>query len=626
MKKIYLLAGALVGSLGINAQVAPTYSNEAQKTDVFKSRPAYHGIEQFQNRAEGDTVWTNDFSTASDWDHVDGPSHTDGDWQIVSAVPASIVSQEPTYGFPTEMNSPTGDVNGGTFAFINSDAAGGSATQDAYFELQSDIDLSAYSNTALSISWYQIFRHFLDANYVGISTDGGTTWTDYLVNDFGVNVNSNDLGVLRNVLSLPTPAGGWTATTRIRLKYEGQWDWFWGVDDILIFETYAHDLSTNFFRPVAGNDPNQNIPLDYTYIPTTQSSFPGFSGQASFTNLGAMDQTAAALKMDVVGQTYSQVGTTQALAAQETDTFEVSTLFDIVSAGVGTYQFIGTPDLGSATDAVLSNDTIIKESYYGGNIFARDDESLSGAIGGLAGTLSGQALTIGNFMEAFDDVNIGMMKMYIVGATDNTPYIGQEVYGAIYTLNGDGTATLAATTEIYVLSDADMNSWISIKMDGNGVATIPAGTAFIATVNNSGGTEPVRFGMAQSVEQGTVLGIDPTSVAGDIYNLTDPEAIKVRLLESAVGVDEVEANFNLSVYPNPATDNVNIDFTLATQTDVTVNVTDISGKVVYTNAVGNLGAGEHTTVLSTSELTNGVYFCNFVAGESVITKKLVVKK
>ncbi|MDX1445552.1 T9SS type A sorting domain-containing protein [Lishizhenia sp.] len=626
MKKIYLLAGALVGSLGINAQVAPTYSNQAQKTDAFKSRPAYHGLEQFQNRAEGDVVWSNDFETASDWDHVDGPNHTDGDWQIVSAVPASLVSQEPSYGFPIEMNSPTGDVNSGSFAFINSDEAGGSATQDAYFELQSDIDLSGYANTALSVSWYQIFRHFYDANYIGVSTDGGATWTDYLVNDLGVNVNSNDLGVLQNVLSLPTPAGGWTATTRIRLKYEGQWDWFWGVDDIELFETYSNDLSINYFRPLAGNDPTMHIPLDYTYIPTTQSSFPGFSGQAAFKNLGAVDQTDAALKMDVVGQSYSEVGTTKSLVAQATDTFEVSTLFDIVSAGVGTYQFIGTPDLGTATDAVLTNDTIIKEAYYGGNIFARDDESLRGAIGGLAGTLNGQALTIGNYMEAFDDVNIGMMKMYIVGAADNTPYIGQEVYGAIYLLNGDGTATLAATTEVYTLTDTDMDSWISIGMDGGGIATIPAGTAFIATVNNSGGSTPVRFGMAQSVEQGTVLGIDPTSAAGDVYNLTDPEAIKIRILESALSVEEVEANFNLSVYPNPATDNVNLDFTLAAQTDVTVTITDIAGKVVYTDAIGSLNAGEHTTAISTNGLTNGVYICNFVAGDSVVTKKLVVKK
>lgn len=258
MKKVYLLAGALISSVGLNAQLTQNYTGQADRSDVFRTGAtnSYFSTEHLQNRAEGDMIWENDFETASDWNHVDGANHTDGDWDIISAVPASIVSQAASYGFPTEMNSPTGDVNNGSFAFINSDAAGGNATQDAYFEYTGTIDLSGYANTAISVSWYQIFRHFYDANYIGISNDGGATWTDYLVNDFGVNVNSNDLGALQNVVSIPTPAGGWTANVKIRLKYEGQWDWFWGVDDIEIFETYSNDLSINYFRQVAGNDPS----------------------------------------------------------------------------------------------------------------------------------------------------------------------------------------------------------------------------------------------------------------------------------------------------------------------------------------------------------------------------------
>lgn len=329
--------------------------------------------------------------------------------------------------------------------------------------------------------------------------------------------------------------------------------------------------------------------------------------------------------MEVEGQSYSEVGTTKALAAQAIDTFQVTNMFDIVSAGAGTYTFVGTPDLGGAVDAVQGNDTIVKETTYGGNIFARDDESLTGAISGLAGSLSGQALTIGNYMQAYDDVNIGMMQMYIVGATDNTPYIGQEVFGAVYLFNGDGTASLAATTEIHTLDANDMDSWLTLFMDG-GIATIPAGTEFLITVSNSGGTDAVRFGMAQSVEQGTVLGIDPTSATNEIYNLTDPEAIKVRIYESGVNVDDVEANFNLMVYPNPASTNVTVDYTLNNQSDVTVTLTDVSGKVVYSNVEGNVAAGDHSASISAEELSNGVYFCNFTAGNTVITKKLIVKK
>lgn len=621
MKKVYLLAGALVGSFGLSAQVSTTQSPLVEKSSTFKARSVvnHSSIEQMQTRAEGDSIWGNDFETASEWMHVDGPSHTDGDWEIVSAVPAGIVSQEPTYGFPTEMNSPTGDVNGGSFAFVNSDAAGAAGVQEATFELVNAIDLSAVSNTALTLEWYQIFRHFQETNFIGISNDGGTTWTDFQVNDVGVNVNSNDIGVLRQVLSLPVPTGGWSNNVKIRFQYFGQFDWFWGVDDVKLFETYGNDLATNFFRPIGG------IGLDYTQLPTSQSSFPGYAGFAAFTNLGANDQPNAALKMEVAGQSYSEVGTTISLDAQAVDTaFVDGTLFDIVSAGEGTYTITGSPDLGGAVDAVPSNDEITKETSYGGLVYARDDESLSGVISGLAGSLQGLPLTIGNRMETFDPLSIGMIEMYVDGATDNAPYIGQEIFGAIYQINTDGTTALLGNTEVHVLEASDMDSWVTIRMEDGNLLELPAGVDFILTVNNSGGTDAIRFGMAQPLEQGTVLGIDPTN--GSLYNLTTPDAIKIRIVESSVGVEEAAANFNLNVYPNPATTNVNVDFEIQNQTAVSVNVTDLSGKVVYTEDLGNLNAGKHSANLSTDAMSSGVYFYNFVAGEQVITKKLVVKK
>src|SRR5690606_20886453 len=85
-----------------------------------------------QAKAEGDVLWTNDFSTASDWTisnmgATGSPVHTSGDWAIVNAMPTSLTSQAGSYGFPTAMNS----TSGGNFALIDSDAEGGAASQNA---------------------------------------------------------------------------------------------------------------------------------------------------------------------------------------------------------------------------------------------------------------------------------------------------------------------------------------------------------------------------------------------------------------------------------------------------------------------------------------------------------------
>lgn len=86
--------------------------------------------------------------------------------------------------------------------------------------------------------------------------------------------------------------------------------------------------------------------------------------------------------------------------------------------------------------------------------------------------------------------------------------------------------------------------------------------------------------------------------------------------------DFVEVN-SLSIYPVPVTDMANIEFNLNKQMPVTIQVVDVSGRVVMTKALQNVVAGKNTHQFDFSNLTPGVYVVATRIAGDVLTRKIV---
>jgi hypothetical protein len=78
------------------------------------------------------------------------------------------------------------------------------------------------------------------------------------------------------------------------------------------------------------------------------------------------------------------------------------------------------------------------------------------------------------------------------------------------------------------------------------------------------------------------------------------------------------------LYPNPTSDVINLSFFQEYDGTIYTEVVDIMGKVVYS---GNFGAveGFNKTEISTSNMSNGIYFLRIVQDEMSIVRKFVVK-
>lgn len=112
---------------------------------------------------------------------------------------------------------------------------------------------------------------------------------------------------------------------------------------------------------------------------------------------------------------------------------------------------------------------------------------------------------------------------------------------------------------------------------------------------------------------------DATAPGNNIYidqiNITDP----------TVGVKEFKQEVGLYVYPNPSNDKIYIDYSAKTENKVSIEITDLTGRVISTTNKGTVTAGDHTFDMNTSTLPNGVYLLNIRSNESNSVKKIVVQ-
>lgn len=143
------------------------------------------------------------------------------------------------------------------------------------------------------------------------------------------------------------------------------------------------------------------------------------------------------------------------------------------------------------------------------------------------------------------------------------------------------------------------------------------------------GTNPAHMGQLR-----------PFSVALDAYanqkvfiaflhdshddNLIEFDDVMIRG-NHAVGINENKLDLGLNLFPNPATDNVQVNYDLAAETTVTINVYDVTGKLVSTVSKGNQAQGRHFAFINASELAKGFYTVSVQTTTGLSTAKLIVK-
>ena len=630
MKKIYLFTSVLLSGLTVNAQKIENNVSIPQSRNTFTVAKAVKQSINPSSKAQGAILWHDEFETPANWSFTAGANQTagtTGKWNIISTFPALLSSQAGNYGFPTSFGTA-----GNNYAFINSDEAGNGKKQDAYFKFQNAIDLSTTpTGTGLYLEFDNIYRHFYETYSVEVSADGGTNWIPFIVNS-EVAPNTNSGNPEHEIVNITTAGLAGSSNVSVRLHYQGNWDWFWGVDNIKITEAWANEAL--LLSSYMGTDTSSSQGADYYLIPSSQVSFPGQLFTTAALNNGTATQNNFRIKASCPAAIYSATsgpglihGST--LAMGEIDTFSITTPFKPTFAG--TYNVSVTTDLGVGnTDSNTANDTTsFRGIVIGGNDYGRDNGVMTSTLTGFAGT-GNEVKAWYNYMNVYDDLSVGSIKTFIP-KSQATGFVTDFVHASVESWDGSAWSEVMATVgdditkaEITTNSGSSNGFWLTLNSE-TGIAILPAGLYRVMFYRTEASTNTLRLAMAQASPEGTVAGfkVDGTGSIG----LAQPNAIMIRLSgDYTGGLNENTFVNSVSVYPNPAVSSANVSFNLKNNANLDITVTDVTGKVVYSNTLSNVVAGNQKVTINTESLNNGIYMVNIISNGSKTTEKFVVKK
>jgi hypothetical protein len=96
-------------------------------------------------------------------------------------------------------------------------------------------------------------------------------------------------------------------------------------------------------------------------------------------------------------------------------------------------------------------------------------------------------------------------------------------------------------------------------------------------------------------------------------------------MQAGVGVSDQEiAPFNFSFYPNPATENITVNYALEESAKVQYVIYDLTGKKVQTESATRFPGAQQQSI-DVNSLRAGTYLLSLNVNGSVITKRFVKK-
>ncbi len=200
----------------------------------------------------------------------------------------------------------------------------------------------------------------------------------------------------------------------------------------------------------------------------------------------------------------------------------------------------------------------------------------------------------------------GNFDFFVVHGSPDAPTIDLAVQG------GNTIIDDASYTDISTYLPVPAMSYVVDLKDGSGTQTFESYVADLSALGgqsgillSSGFVNPGNNNGGSSVGLYLVTSQGGPFVPLPVYN----------------SVNETAKEIDLSVYPNPATDNLFINFDLKQTETVNVQVTDIKGAVVKQVMNANPVNGKQSMSINLSDLANGMYFVRISTNDNVVNSK-----
>ena len=651
MKKIYILASAVVLASLSFGQKTPLSKRDSAPTSEFSNRTNSEQA-NIKKSAPGNVFWYEDFENGLAGNAVDGSNNPIGG--TLTWLTGYAGTTDYSALWVHDFSGPQGQYEAG-LPFNSESAADGwmlidanlqtdienngdFITMDAYLE-SPEIDISSTASNAAVLDIQHTYRSCCANNaypidiLVGYFDTGIGDWQWTQVNsgnkshnEYPASRTSSVYEPERRVMSIACVAElakGGTGNGKIKIRFHWNSDlnasssyYFWMIDDVRIAEGYSVDSwLVDMYTGDIVND------FEYYAIPEGQiANYPLIIGGDLY-NMGGTQLTGVNLNYTVTPPTSSDEtgnSSTITLNVCEENTIWFDTGFVPAASEYGEYLVEITSD-HNETDEKTSDNTLSK--IWAMTEFEFGHYNPNGDVGVDIVNASTTNSNPGRVMSAYaiyEDAVIYGITILLEDGSTTVNDIGQIAAVGLYDA-ADGVTQLAYA-EFEVTSDM-IGVPTTILLDTP--YEVFAGDVFYASLNAFGGGDNLLVAKDFDGDQDNSALVD---INGTIYGDSGDHYVN---LSFKVVVSTKENIVNLSsatAIPNPAAYSTEVRYSVATNANVTLEVTDVTGKIVMTENLGSKVAGNHTYEMNTANLADGIYYYTLVAGQDRLTNKLVVRK
>lgn len=562
----------------------------------------------------GVTLWEDNFNTPSTWViQNSGQTAANFGWNINST------SQG---WWSTAGITATGGSGGNNAELSNGNAQTGDQALDVTYTMTTaqPIDIvSLGGSNQVSLTFRQYGARFNDLQEIQMSTDGSTWIT------IGDNLDKTVLSAsggsaypnadtktinLGTILSAnPAPIYirfSWTTNYPASAANPNVWITYgWYIDDVKLVTNSTNDLSVT-------SSSWGSVGLNYYQIPLTQIAPIDFS--AKVFNGGVNNQSNVVYT--VTSGTYSGTSNPANIVSLDTATLDITTPFTPAST-IGNVVVTSAISADS-TDDLPSNNAISNISFaITDYIYARDKGT--SAANSYAGSQNNDpdGYEAGNVFDIVQNQSCKAINVRLLGGANGT-VVGTEIYAKLYWMD-PAAADPVYITESAVLIVATANLNTNLVMELNDLVDLEAGKTYLAVVGAFGaGLEISNSGISEPQTSFFLDMLDNTW-----YYTTSTPVVRLNF-DPTIGINETTTEISgVSIYPNPSSSSVNLEMNIANPSEVSIQVTDLSGKVVATQNLGFLPLGKNQTTIQSASFNNGLYYVTISSNGTSVTKKFI---
>jgi len=473
----------------------------------------------------------------------------------------------------------------------------------------------------LGLIFTQYLKNFNAQFKVQLSVNNGEFQDVYVSNITETNVASpRDMKVRKNISEL----AGNQSDVRIRFYFEEMY-YFWMIDDCKIVALEENNLEIiNAQHDSFLSENNVAVEsfegLPYFQYPTAILAV--IKGQVNAENRGALEQSNCALEISVHEETDLVEASTSAAISMTPETASSFIAPEINLPNVlADYELTYTITQDSL-DASPENNTTVSSISVTESTLARD-EGITEAYFLPAEEFANQQYEIGTvYQPSVSELELHSISAGL-GSNTNT---NLTVYASLYGIDVNSGVILdpIASTELYNISAYELNEIGDNHMkvlEFTEPITLYQDSAYLAVIGTTDSFQDVTFSVSgdsapytswAKFEDNTVFYLDKTPMVRMNFGIV-------------TNVEERAPEIRGAVYPNPASDNLVIEYSFNEPSELIIGLFDVNGRLIEELFAGKNGAGTHQLQVNVANIPSGTYVVKIYSQHGKLEETLIIK-